>query len=568
MRRFAIAAVLAFCLLPVAGASGATFLVTSTVDSTATACTPQGAPGVLNCASLRRAVQEAGTNADATDEIVLGAGTFTLTGGELVLPSGLGIVGASPRTTIIDGGFAGRVVRVPANATDVILTRVTIDEGFANGANGGNILNEGDLFLFNVAVTGGLAQNGGGIANSGGELLVAQSLIEGNTGTTGGGAIDNAARSGTPGNVDVVDSTIAGNSGGAIQTRSSGNSVQLNHVTLAHNVPGTGLSIAPADQTVEVRASILYTNSSANLNCGPNKPTDLGFNVESADTCTFRGTGSQPSVDPQLSGGLTNAGGPTNVFTIAPTSPAAGAVAQCGTIFDQRGYTRGGNGLTPCDAGAYEIDGQPPTEGGGGEPTPTATAEPTAEPTPIATAAQTPAPTATPTPEPTPVAGKSVNAEQVGGKVLVKLPGANRFVPLDEAVIGNGSEVDARAGRVEITRADGGRAVFYSGQFKVSTAGGVTVLTLSEPLDCKAAKRSLAAAKKKSRKLWGDGKGAFRTSGKYSAATVRGTKWLVQDTCTTTTTKVVTGVVEVRDSQTKKKVVLRKGKSYVARARK
>ena len=78
--------------------------------------------------------------------------------------------------------------------------------------------------------------------------------------------------------------------------------------------------------------------------------------------------------------------------------------------------------------------------------------------------------------------------------MLVKLPGSNRFVPLDEAVIGNGSEVDARAGRVEITRADGGRAVFYSGQFKVSTSGGVTVLTLSEPLDCKAAKRSLAAA--------------------------------------------------------------------------
>ena len=41
MRRFVIAAVLAFCLLPVAAASGATFLVTSTVDSTTTPCTPQ-----------------------------------------------------------------------------------------------------------------------------------------------------------------------------------------------------------------------------------------------------------------------------------------------------------------------------------------------------------------------------------------------------------------------------------------------------------------------------------------------------------------------------------------------
>ena len=57
--------------------------------------------------------------------------------------------------------------------------------------------------------------------------------------------------------------------------------------------------------------------------------------------------------------------------------------------------------------------------------------------------------------------------------MLVKLPGSNRFVPLDQAVIRNGSEVDARAGRVEITRADGGRAIFYSGLFKLSTSGGV-----------------------------------------------------------------------------------------------
>ena len=29
----------------------------------------------------------------------------------------------------------------------------------------------------------------------------------------------------------------------------------------------------------------------------------------------------------------------------------------------------------------------------------------------------------------------------------------------------------------------------------------------------------------------GQGKGAFRTTGNYSAATIRGTEWLVQDTC-------------------------------------
>ena len=95
---------------------------------------------------------------------------------------------------------------------------------------------------------------------------------------------------------------------------------------------------------------------------------------------------------------------------------------------------------------------------------------------------------------------------------------------------------------------------------------GVVVLTLSEKLDC--SKKAHAAAKKpKTRKLWGDGKGKFRTKGAYSAATIRGTKWLVTDTCTTTTTKVTQGTVTVQDLVKKKTKVVRAGKSYVARAK-
>jgi hypothetical protein len=46
---------------------------------------------------------------------------------------------------------------------------------------------------------------------------------------------------------------------------------------------------------------------------------------------------------------------------------------------------------------------------------------------------------------------------------------------------------------------------------------------------------------------------------------VRGTKWLVTDRCTSTTTKVTQGVVSVEDFVTHKKKILRKGKSYTAR---
>ena len=163
-----------------------------------------------------------------------------------------------------------------------------------------------------------------------------------------------------------------------------------------------------------------------------------------------------------------------------------------------------------------------------------------------------------------PVAGKSVGARPVSGTVLVKLGG--RFVPLAAGLLKNGAEVDARKGKVEITRADGGKAVFYDGIFKLSQSGGITTLALSEALDC--SKRALAAAAKpKTRKLWGDGKGKFRTKGKYSAATVRGTRWLVQDTCTSTKTSVRQGSVTVRDLIRNKNVVVRAGKSYTARRR-
>ena len=46
-----------------------------------------------------------------------------------------------------------------------------------------------------------------------------------------------------------------------------------------------------------------------------------------------------------------------------------------------------------------------------------------------------------------------------------------------------------------------------------------------------------------------------------------GTKWLVQDRCKSTLTRVVTGVVSVRDFGKRKTVRVEAGKKYVARAR-
>ena len=177
---------------------------------------------------------------------------------------------------------------------------------------------------------------------------------------------------------------------------------------------------------------------------------------------------------------------------------------------------------------------------------------------------------------PPPVAGKNVNVAPVSGTVRIKRPGRKRFVALTAAAqIPVGSSIDTRRGRIAITAAQGKGATatadFYDGLFKLSQTKGskpLTTLALTERLSCpRRGTASAAAKKKKKRRLWGDGSGRFRTKGKHSAATVVGTKWLVEDRCTSTLTRVVRGRVKVRDFAKRKTVTVRAGKRYTARAK-
>jgi hypothetical protein len=170
-----------------------------------------------------------------------------------------------------------------------------------------------------------------------------------------------------------------------------------------------------------------------------------------------------------------------------------------------------------------------------------------------------------------PVFHKTVVANPVSGKVLVKRPGSNGFVELDGSQgVPLGSTVDVKHGRIALTSVPktGGKpetAEFYDGIFKIAQPGAITELRLVEALACGGA--HAAAKKPKTRKLWGDGSGSFRTRGQYSAATVRGTRWLVQDTCTGTLTRVAKGTVTVNDFAKHKTVLVRAPRSYTARRR-
>jgi hypothetical protein len=192
-----------------------------------------------------------------------------------------------------------------------------------------------------------------------------------------------------------------------------------------------------------------------------------------------------------------------------------------------------------------------------------------------------------------PTFAREVNVRPVSGTVLVKLPkGASLakskwarkaqsgFVRLTDAKqVPVGAQMDATRGRVSMTTAKsptGGvqTAQFYSGRFQATQSArerGLTEVRMTLPMQCTSNRRgkaTAAARKARSRKLWGSGKGRFRTRGRNSSATVRGTTWLQKDTCSTTTTSVKQGVVIVKDFAKRKNVRVKAGRRYVARARK
>lgn len=179
-----------------------------------------------------------------------------------------------------------------------------------------------------------------------------------------------------------------------------------------------------------------------------------------------------------------------------------------------------------------------------------------------------------PSPPPTPVNGKSVTVAPKSGRVLVKVPGSEKFVPLgDLQSIPVGSIVDATNGRVTLTSIDANgveqSADFYEGRFQISQAAGGALVTLrlrgGDFSSCPKAGSSARASKRSGRKLWGSGSGRFRTQGNFGSASVRGTIWLTADQCKGTFFKVKRGIVTVSDFVADKTLSLPAGQSYLAK---
>ena len=191
-----------------------------------------------------------------------------------------------------------------------------------------------------------------------------------------------------------------------------------------------------------------------------------------------------------------------------------------------------------------------------------------------------------------PVLGESVTVDVLKGEVFIKLPAGSaarasqkggEFVPLTEArSIPVRSILDTRNGTVALRAARNSAGKTQSGQFSAGVfqvlqsrkpaAKGLTTLRMKGSAAafkrCGSGEGSANASlsRRAIRRLRARARGRYRTSGRYSAATVRGTVWTQTDSCAGTLTSVKRGKVAVRDFRRKKTVVVTAGKRYLARS--
>ena len=513
--------------------------------------------------------------------------------------------------------------RPVAIESDTLGGGVLVDQGATLGlaavavvgnsaAIGGGIASDGTLTLDRSTVAGNHAQD-------------AQF-----TNTTGGGiyhdasAITTLINSTISGNVASVTppSNFSSSGGGIFQLAGT---LTLRNVTIARNGAQSGGGLYNSDGSLSLKNTIIADSVSGGA-CGGLNPSSEDHSIDDDNTCGLIGVGDKPGVDPQLAPLAANSG-VTDTHAILPSSPAFNGGFLCQST-DQRGVARPQLGV--CDIGAYEYRSPRLTvvkhvvndHGGtltaadfnlhvrrtngtdvGGSPAAGSESGRTYLLAPgtyviredadsrysaaiggscaangVVTLAEGQSKTCTITnDDKKPVAGKDINGAPKRGTVRVKFPGDSSFHQLtDGDQLPNNTIVDTRNGRItlyvagkngKVTNAD-----FYEGLFKLKQSKKgkkTTTLTLIEKLSCKGVGKAANAARKRKRRrhLWGDGHGSFTTKGRNSAATVLGTKWLVQDTCTTTLTKVKRGKVRVRDFIKHKTVIVRKGHRYIARSK-
>jgi hypothetical protein len=311
----------------------------------------------------------------------------------------------------------------------------------------------------------------------------------------------------------------------------------------------------------------------------------LGASDITASGCEARHSNFRPGASPGVNAGAGNQSGAPVLGdaivdfrprTGSPTTNAGTEDALLGPLdFDGLDRRRGGR----PDIGAHESMFDDPAPA---QPQPQPTQENAAPP--VIPPATDPAPVAEEqTPPAPPQLGRRIVLGADTGTVMVKRPGTDAYVPLEDLdSLPVGTLVDSRDGSVTLsTSLGGGRTqtgTFGGGLFEVRQdrrSRGVTDIVLRGGTfgDCGKPSRSLVKIafaagatrrKKVVRRLWARDKGGrFRTHGRNSVATVRGTRWVTEDRCDGTLTRVTEGAVDVRAKGAKKAVRVRAGRSLL-----
>lgn len=406
------------CLLLAAALAAPAGAATFTVDSSVDAQDALFGNGICATAAgqctLRAALQEATTNAAASDEIQIGVRTIRLSPALGPLSASgnasgtMSILGAGARETVIIGASPGRVFSIGGPGT-VTIADLTIRGGRTSGNGGGIELLGGSLTCTRCFILDNRASFGGGVhANDGTTLVLDQSVVAGNRTTTGGGGglrVGGAATltdtlvtqnralasgggiSSLPGSnvsltrstvslnlatagagiaagddMSVANSTITGNvasiEGGGL-AGGTNVTVELDRVTLVENqAQAVGGAIAMSGGTVVTLSNSIVANNTAPACDGDVTSQDYNLIETPGVFCSIGGnttnniTGQDPNLLP-----LGSYGGPTPTHEMSnATSPALDAAdpASCSGT-DQRGFPRPQGAA--CDIGATEMGG-------------------------------------------------------------------------------------------------------------------------------------------------------------------------------------------------------------------
>ncbi len=334
----------------------------------------------------------------ASPQIISLSSGLTLGGAAAVAP--ISIAGPSVGVTIGGSGSAGNEFSVftvtagtLASPTEVSLAGLTISNGYA--AQGGGILNYGDLTvsnstfvnnyasdrggaIFNAAhavaavnsstFSGNIAVEGGGaIYSTAGKMAISTSAFLNNSSPNGsGGAIDNT----NSGVLNITNDTFDGNTAGlsgvhandygggvnnsAATLTATDNTFYNNSADLGGGIYTTGTSLLNGDILVGNNSYQTGTVDDINGSKGPSHSSSYNLvDVDNTNVLAIFGIGNQVGVTAAAANlaPLGWYGGPTETIALIPGSPAIAAGMTDGPSTDQRGQARPS---AQTDIGAYQ----------------------------------------------------------------------------------------------------------------------------------------------------------------------------------------------------------------------